>query len=51
MRDGLRSITVGHWRVAESGSMQVVSSPVGKERIHFHSPDAGRLPREMTKFL
>ena len=50
-RSGLRHITVGNWRNAESGSMQVVSGPAGRERIHFQAPDAERLPREMAKFL
>ena len=31
--------------------MQVVSGPMGKERIHFEAPKAGRLPGEMRSFL
>lgn len=50
-RSGLRRITVGAWRGAESGSMQVVSGPLGRERIHFQAPDAERLPREMARFM
>jgi len=31
--------------------MQVVSGPIGKERVHYEAPGAARLAREMTKFL
>jgi Fic family protein len=31
--------------------MQVVSGPVGRERVHFEAPAAGRLESEMTRFL
>ena len=31
--------------------MQVVSGPIGKERVHFEAPVAGRLPAEMAAFL
>lgn len=44
-------ITVGGWRTAESGPMQVVSGPIGRERVHFEAPVAERLDGEMTRFL
>jgi Fic family protein len=31
--------------------MQVVSGPVGKDRVHFEAPKAPRLAKEMTEFL
>ena len=31
--------------------MQVVSGPMGGERVHFQAPDAGRLEEEMERFL
>ena len=31
--------------------MQVVSGPIGKERVHFQAPAADRLPAEMSRFL
>jgi Fic family protein len=31
--------------------MQIVSGPMGQERIHFEAPEAPRLDREMTDFL
>lgn len=50
-RSGLRRIPVGCWRSSEAGPMQVVSGPIGRERVHFEAPDAGRLEPEMTRFL
>lgn len=50
-RSGLRSIIVGAWRTPESEPMQVVSGPIGKERVHFEAPEAERLPAEMAAFL
>ena len=50
-RSGILRITVGAWRNADSGPMQVVSGPVGRETIHFEAPAAGDLEQEMTKFL
>lgn len=50
-RSGMHRITVGAWRRGERGPMQVVSGAVGKEKIHFVAPDAGRVPEEMTVFL
>ena len=47
----MRRITVGGWRSVESGPMQVVSGPVGREKVHFEAPDAQRLEHEMTEFL
>lgn len=48
---GLRHITVGAWRPAEVGPMQVVSGPIGRERVHFEAPAAERLDKEMQVFL
>ena len=31
--------------------MQVVSGPIGKERVHFEVPDASRIEQEMKSFL
>ena len=50
-RSGMRRISVGGWRTKESGSMQVVSGPMGKEKVHFEAPEAGRLDAEMTRFI
>ena len=48
---GLRPITVGAWRPAQAGPMQVVSGPIGHERVHFEAPHADRLNAEMAAFL
>ena len=50
-RSRMQRITVGAWRTEESGPMQVVSGPMGKERVHFEAPVAGRIEREMSAFL
>jgi Fic family protein len=50
-RSGMRKIGVGRWRTQKSAPMQVVSGPIGKERIHFEAPSAERLQGEMDAFL
>ena len=50
-RSGMRRITVGSWRTPEAGPMQIVSGPVGREKVHFEAPDASRLENEMGAFL
>jgi len=50
-RSGLHRITVGAWRSGKAGPMQVVSGPVGRERVHFEAPGADRLEKEMQAFL
>jgi Fic family protein len=50
-RSGMRRITVGAWRPADIGAMQVVSGPIGHERVHFEAPTADRLEREVSAFL
>ncbi len=50
-RSGMLKIVVGAWRTEQSGPMQVVSGPVGRERVHYEAPVAGRLENEMSAFL
>lgn len=50
-RSGMSRITVGAWRTPEGDPMQVVSGPIGRERIHYEAPAADRLDAEMTAFL
>ncbi len=50
-RSGMQRIAVGAWRDDRTSAMQVVSGPVGRERVHFEAPAAGRLDAEMTRFL
>jgi Fic family protein len=50
-RSGMRKIAVGSWRTADAGPMQVVSGPLGREKVHFEAPKAARVPNEMQAFL
>ena len=50
-RSGMRPIRVGAWRDESSAGMQVVSGPVGNERVHFEAPAGNRLGLEMRGFL
>jgi len=48
---GMSQIEVGAWRKDHNGSMQVVSGPIGKEKIHYQAPPAERVASEMSQFL
>jgi Fic family protein len=50
-RSGMSKITVGDWRTAALGPMQVISGPFGKERVHYEAPAAELLPGLMDAFL
>jgi len=50
-RSSLRKINVGAWRDDRGGPMQVVSGPVGKEKLHYEAPPAKRVPDEIKKIL
>ena len=50
-RSGMARISVGTWRDDRKGPIQVVSGPLGRERIHFQAPSVDRLGYEMTAFL
>ena len=50
-RSGMRKTIVGAWRDDGHGPMQVVSGPVGKERVHYEAPAAPRLMKETAAFL
>ena len=50
-RTGMRRVRVGSWRDDSTGPMQVLSGPVGRERVHFEAPGANHLTREMNAFL
>ena len=50
-RSGMTKIRVGAWRDGKSGPMQVVSGPVGRERVHYEAPAAPLVEREMRAFL
>jgi Fic family protein len=50
-RSGMSHITVGAWRTAEAGPMQVVSGPIGRERVHYEAPASERMDIEMSRFI
>lgn len=50
-RSGMNKIRVGKWRDDSDGPMQVVSDPVGKNKVHFQAPKAELLNKEMKAFL
>lgn len=47
---GLTRIRVGKWR-ASGQPMQVVSSAVGREKIHYEAPPSDWIEKEMERFL
>jgi Fic family protein len=50
-RSGMTKITVGAWRDDRRGPMQVVSGPMGREKVHYEAPPASRVPEETERFL
>ena len=50
-RSGMTRIRVGRWRDDKSGPMQVVSGPLGRERVHYEAPAARQVDNEMRRFL
>lgn len=39
---GLHTVTTGRWRDDSHGPMQVVSGPIGRQRVHFEAPPFAR---------
>lgn len=50
-RSGMNKIIVADWRDDSSGPMQVVSGPIGREKVHYEAPTADRVGQEMTVFI
>jgi Fic family protein len=50
-QSGMRNIITGNWRDDCDGPMQVISGPVGHEKVHFEAPPSKRLPDEIARFL
>ncbi len=48
---GIKKIVTADWRDDSKGPMQVVSGPVGKEKVHYQAPDAKQLEEEMQFFF
>lgn len=47
---GIHKINVGSWRKTKN-PMQVISGPMGREKIHFEAPPSSQVSKEMTKFF
>jgi Fic family protein len=50
-RSGMTKIKAGAWRDDSTGPMEVVSGPIGKEKVHFQAPEAKRIAADMRTFL
>ncbi len=50
-RSGMTKIAVGRWRDDQSDPMQVVSGPIGREKVYYQAPEAKRVSKEMSAFL
>jgi len=48
---GLTQIRVGGFRDDARGPMQVVSGPIGRQRVHFEAPPAERVEDGMARFI
>ena len=48
---GRARITVAAWRTDASGPMEVVSGPVGRQKVHFSAPPANTLSAQTAVFL
>ena len=48
---GMKPVLTGFWRTDAEGPMQVVSGPMGRERVHFQAPPADQLEEQMAAFL
>ncbi len=47
-RSGMHKIETACYR---TGEMQIVSGPMGREKVHFQSPPPSEVPRQMADFL
>ena len=48
---GMLKISGGRWRADNKGPMQVISGPIGQEKVHFEAPPAKKLDKEMQTFI
>ena len=50
-RSGMVRINVAAWRADADGPMQVVSGPIGREKVHYEAPASPLVADEMAAFL
>jgi len=48
---GIHRIAVARFRPPEKDPMQIVSGPIGGERVHYLAPPAARVPEEMERLF
>ena len=48
---GMHKIETERFRDDKNGPMQVVSGPIGKEKVHYQAPDASVLDMEVSRFI
>jgi Fic family protein len=47
---GDRRVKKGAWRT-HADPMQIVSGPIGKEKVHFEAPPSNQVPKDMKAFI
>ena len=47
---GITKIAVGRYRDHDE-PMQIISGPIGKEKVHYEAPPSAAVPKEMARFL
>lgn len=47
---GDRHLNKGAWRRHEE-PMQIISGPIGKQKVRFEAPPSGQVPKEMQRFI
>lgn len=45
-----KNIEIGKWRTHED-PMQVISGPMGKQKVHYEAPPSQQVPEEMKEFI
>ena len=48
---GMSKLSVGCWRDDATGPMQVVSGPIGRQKVHYEAPPAAQVSADMVKLL
>ena len=47
---GNKNIEVGEWRTHQD-PMQIISGPLGKQKVHFEAPPSQQVPEQMKSFI
>ncbi|GJM05390.1 MAG: cell division protein Fic [marine bacterium B5-7] len=50
LMQGNRRVAIGSWRT-HAEPMQIISGPIGREKIHFQAPPSAVVPDEMRRFV